>query len=139
MYPHPPRALSNRYARATTKSKSAFDAKRAAEAAPATKATKPQTSSSSVSVAASLGCARCSAENSEGGCRVPSVLGTDQEEQRAKGGRNATTAASWRDKLVAVQRRRAALECSMRDEAKRLVENRAKKEVLGIPAVCRVS
>lgn len=37
--------------------------------------------------------------------------------------------ASWRDKLAAVQRRRAALERSMRDEAKRLVEGRATKVV----------
>lgn len=37
---------------------------------------------------------------------------------------------AWRDKLAAVQRRRAMLEDSMRSEANRLVEARAKRQVL---------
>lgn len=120
------RAFSSRYARAATKSKSAFDAKRAAAAA--TKAARLH-SSTSVSLA-SVGEIRCSIRHSEESCRARSIPSSNQDDKREKGERSAVAAASWRGKLAAVQRRRAALECSMKEEAKRLVERRAKKEVL---------
>lgn len=124
----PSPALSHRYARAATKSKSAFDAKRAAAAA-AAKAGRPHASTSVAG--ASLGgvLGRSSEGRSHARSAPPSH---SQREQRARGDRSTATVASWRDKLAAVQRRRAALERSMRDEAKRLVEGRATKEVVYI-------
>lgn len=119
------RALSYRYARAAAKSKSALAAKRTAAAAAATKTARSITPPS-VSVVA------------VDGPRDSIGHSTNQGENRAERGRTVATVPSWREKLAAVRRRRAVLECSMRDEAQRLVESRAKKEVR-YAAVCWIS
>ena len=67
----------------------------------------------------------------EGGSRGESGTSKARAEEGRKGGeRGSTPASSWRRKFAAVQKRRLVLEDSMRAEAERLVEIRAKKEVL---------
>ncbi|CAM9538403.1 unnamed protein product [Ectocarpus sp. 12 AP-2014] len=115
--------LRGRYARADRKSKSAYAIKKAAAVTAAgiagASTTAPQTPHAFISAT------RCDKRGLfyRSGKRDRGGTGEGRG-----GGRGARGSASWRDRLAAVQRRRAVLDDLRRSEATRLFEARAKAE-----------
>lgn len=119
--------IIRRYARAYAVKQRRASA--AAAAATSAAATRPLVSSS----AASTGATRDSTCDRKGGSDLKKSAKKKLGRKGRIGGQGAATAASWRGKLAAVQRRRAELEEAVRAEARLLVERRAEKEVIPPP------